>query len=445
MSRDAIVTTLPFKSFQRSWLIVYLLAMSNSHIIFTFKFLNAHSFFLFFFCFFQAADWLQGPYVYALYDAYGFEKEQIAHLFIAGFGSSMLFGTFVGALADKYGRKRMSVAYAVFYGLACLTKLYNNFELLLLGRVLSGIATSLLFSSFESWMVSEHQKYDFAPAWLSQTFSHATLGNGVVAIGAGLAASYVADEYGFVAPFMLALVILVICGLTVLFTWSENYGDAKIDASGGIRNAVAALIADTRVPLLGLVQSLFEGAMYTFVFMWTPALESAVRAVQPDNDESLPFGWIFACFMVAIMIGSGLFGALVAKNIAPEVIAVGNFAVAIAALGTATVFMTQPAIVLIAFLVFEVCCGVYFPCQGTLRGKYIPEECRSAIMNFFRIPLNCFVVVVLVKVGSLENQHVFGVIVLWLVLAAALQLVIIARRGESGKTTVHTKSSGGGH
>jgi MFS family permease len=153
-------------------------------------------------------------------------------LFIAGFGSSMLFGTFVGALADKYGRKRMSVAYAAFYGIACITKLYNNFGCLLLGRVLSGIATSLLFSSFESWMVAEHHKADFAPAWLSQTFSHATLGNGVVAIGAGLAASYVADEYGFVAPFMLALAILVLCGLAVFFTWGENFGDSKIDVSG---------------------------------------------------------------------------------------------------------------------------------------------------------------------------------------------------------------------
>lgn len=354
----------------------------------------------------------------------------------------MLFGTFVGALADKYGRKRMSVAYAVFYGIACITKLYNNFGLLLLGRVLSGIATSLLFSSFESWMVAEHHKADFAPAWLSQTFSHATLGNGVVAIGAGLAASYVADQYGFVAPFMLALAILVLCGLAVFFTWGENFGDSKIDVSGGFRNAVAALIADTRVPLLGLVQSLFEGSMYTFVFMWTPALEAAVRAAQPDSTAPLPFGWIFACFMVAIMIGSGLFGALVAKKIEPEIIAVGNFLVAIVALGTATAFISEPLMVLVAFLVFEICCGVYFPCQGTLRGKYIPEECRSAIMNFFRIPLNCLVVVVLVKVGSLENRHVFGVIVLWLIIAAALQTVIISRRGESAKASVNTKSSG---
>jgi hypothetical protein len=47
------------------------------------------------------ADWLQGPYVYAVYDSYGFNQGDIANLFIVGFGSSMIFGTIVGSLADK--------------------------------------------------------------------------------------------------------------------------------------------------------------------------------------------------------------------------------------------------------------------------------------------------------------------------------------------------------
>ena len=38
------------------------------------------------------------------------------------------------------------------------------------------------------------------------------------------------------------------------------------------------------------MQSLFEGSMYTFVFLWTPALSPA--------GEHLPHGMIFACFMV---------------------------------------------------------------------------------------------------------------------------------------------------
>lgn len=32
-----------------------------------------------------------------------------------------------------------------------------NMPLLLVGRVLGGISTSLLFSAFESWMVTEHR------------------------------------------------------------------------------------------------------------------------------------------------------------------------------------------------------------------------------------------------------------------------------------------------
>lgn len=48
-----------------------------------------------------AGDWLQGPYVYHLYEHYGFSVRDIGRLFIAGFGSSAVLGTVVGALADK--------------------------------------------------------------------------------------------------------------------------------------------------------------------------------------------------------------------------------------------------------------------------------------------------------------------------------------------------------
>jgi predicted MFS family arabinose efflux permease len=65
----------------------------------------------------------------------------------------MLAGTVVASLGDKYGRRTMCILYSCFYGAGCLTKLSSDFYFLILGRVLSGIATSLLFSSFESWMV----------------------------------------------------------------------------------------------------------------------------------------------------------------------------------------------------------------------------------------------------------------------------------------------------
>jgi len=106
-----------FKAFQRTYLTVYLLMM--------------------------AGDWLQGPYMYALYDAYGFAHEEIAALFVAGFGSSMLFGTVAGSLADTLGRKRGALAYVVVYAVSCVTMHWRSYEVLMLGRVLGVIATSL--------------------------------------------------------------------------------------------------------------------------------------------------------------------------------------------------------------------------------------------------------------------------------------------------------------
>ena len=61
--------------------------------------INLISFFIF--INFKVGDWLQGPHVYALYQSYNMTKHEIEILFIAGFGSSMLFGTIVGSFADK--------------------------------------------------------------------------------------------------------------------------------------------------------------------------------------------------------------------------------------------------------------------------------------------------------------------------------------------------------
>ncbi len=61
--------------------------------------------------------------------------------------------------------------------------------------------------------------------------------------------------------------------------------------------------------------------------------------------------------------------------------------------------------VLMGFCVFEICCGVYFPSIGTMRGKFIPEEVRSTIMNIFRIGLNLIVVLVLWNVRAANEHH----------------------------------------
>ncbi|XP_051121194.1 uncharacterized protein LOC127244753 isoform X2 [Andrographis paniculata] len=369
-NKDRISTSSSFNSFKNNYLLVYSLMM--------------------------AGDWLQGPYVYYLYSTYGFGKGEIGQLFIAGFGSSMLFGTIVGSLADKQGRKRACVTYCITYILSCFTKHSPQYKVLMIGRVLGGIATSLLFSAFESWLVAEHFKRSFDPQWLSLTFSKAIfLGNGLVAILSGLFGNLLVDTFnlGPVSPFDAASIFLAVGMAIILSSWSENYGDPSEnkDLLTQFKGAAVAIASDERIALLGAIQSLFEGSMYTFVFLWTPALS--------PNDEEIPHGFIFATFMLASMLGSSIAARLLARNtLRVESYMQIVFVISSAALllPILTSFLVAPSkekgggisysgcLQLLGFCTFEACVGIFWPSIMKMRSQYIPEEARSTIMNFFR-------------------------------------------------------------
>jgi len=414
-----------FLSFRNNYLVVYTLMM--------------------------AGDWLQGPYVYALYSHYGYDKGDIGKLFIAGFGSSMVFGTIVGSAADKYGRKKFALVYCVTYILSCVTKHSPDYWILMLGRFFGGIATSLLFSAFESWLVAEHFKRGHDAALLSNTFSKAVfLGNGLIAILAGLLANFLVDDMAFgpVAPFDASAVVLLIGGIVIHLTWTENYGDASDSQSlaQSFQKATQAIVSDKKVALLGCMQAMFEGSMYTFVFLWTPALS--------PNGEDIPHGFIFATFMLACMGGSSIAAKLMAKsNPAPEkymqyVFVASSFALLVPVWfagkpvvdGEATGGITfDGKVQLLGFLVFEICVGIFWPSLMSMRSKYVPEDCRATIMNIFRLPLNLFVCIVLYNVSSFPIANMFAMCSAFLLVAALCQYKLHELAVSTGFVLGNTK------
>jgi len=125
----------------------------------------------------RCADWLQGPYFYEVYASKIFNGAQasmslVSQLFLTGFASTALFGPLVGRATDNYGRKKGTLAFSIVYALGAISTKSPLLKVLLLGRVLSGIGTSLLFSAPESWLVGEAQKSGDDPEgkYLGETF-----------------------------------------------------------------------------------------------------------------------------------------------------------------------------------------------------------------------------------------------------------------------------------
>ncbi|XP_038052936.1 molybdate-anion transporter-like [Patiria miniata] len=380
-----------FVQFQRKYFVAYFLALT--------------------------ADWLQGPYLYKLYRHYGFQEPQIAVLYVCGFASSVILGTATSALADHCGRKKLCITFSIIYSISCITKLSYSYYILILGRILGGISTSLLFTAYEAWYLHEHvESHDFPKEWVALTFSKATFWNGVLAIGAGLASNVLVGvlRLGPVAPFMLAIPLLLASGAVVASSWSENNGAKKVKISKSCTEGLRHIVNSRRMLLIGAMQSLFESVMYIFIFIWTPVL---------DMPPTAPLGLIFSCFMACIMIGSNLYELLSKRGIPAYNIVNGSILLAL--LSTLTCILSyrhQHAVSYVAFLLLELACGLYFPSMGFLRGKVLPETHRAGIMNWFRVPLNLIACALLMLLHGNYSQagtrHIF--IICSLLLAAAL-------------------------
>ncbi len=101
---------------------------------------------------------------------------------------------------------------------------YDNFLGLIFSRVLGGITTNLLFSVFESWLITEHRKRGFEEEKLEIILRDSTIVSNSAAIVSGYLAHCLAGAYGPVGPFEGAVTFTGVALGVVALLWTENYG-----------------------------------------------------------------------------------------------------------------------------------------------------------------------------------------------------------------------------
>jgi hypothetical protein len=161
------------------------------------------------------------------------------------------------------------------------------------GRVLGGVATSILFSVFESWLVSSAKSKGMTQGDIGALLGRCTLVNGIVASLAGVVSDAAVRATGtYRSPFVLSGVLLVTAGVLIRGTWEENYGGAGVVVRAGSSRSISTSIAvlrssesisccvrpsltelwpvDPSLAVLGLAMTTYETSMYLFVFLFVP-------------------------------------------------------------------------------------------------------------------------------------------------------------------------------
>lgn len=168
----------------------------------------------------------------------GYPEKIVAALFTTGFLSGAVSGYFVGSLADRYGRRTACLVFCVTYSIACFSTLFRSLPLLFLGRMFGGLSTSLMYSAFESWMVTEFHKRDLgrAGASLSTIFGTMTTMNSIVAIVAGIFSEWIVELTSTKrAPFMASAGCLVVAFWFISTYWVR---EALSETRRGCANSI---------------------------------------------------------------------------------------------------------------------------------------------------------------------------------------------------------------
>lgn len=106
----------------------------------------------------KSADWCLGPFVHEFFTEYhGLNIEAIAKMTSISFLTNLFIGpSLIGYLNDQNNKKIPCMMYGIALSISCVVRLMrHNVLALIFSQIFFGIASSLLYSSFENWFFSE--------------------------------------------------------------------------------------------------------------------------------------------------------------------------------------------------------------------------------------------------------------------------------------------------
>ncbi|RYP24090.1 hypothetical protein DL767_008666 [Monosporascus sp. MG133] len=274
----------------------------------------------------------------------------------------------------------------------------NSLLILFFGRVCGGVCTTLLFSVFETWMISEYHErcLPLVGLRLSSVFGNLTTISYMVAIVSTLVGDLLIQHSGTqTAPFLAASVCCVGAAYLIARFWNENFGTQQTERTWieHVKRDILAMIRKPRIFALGIASCFLEGAVYLFLFYWSEALKSVRMRASPASGEP-PFVLVLFSFMCATMTGSVIYTLLTAAQ-TPQ--GTFNVVMAVTVVASCCLFLgavlQTESLLFWAFCLFEVFVGAYLPSMAYLKSEVVEDGVRGRMYSLLRFPINVFVLV----------------------------------------------------
>jgi hypothetical protein len=186
--------------------------------------------------------------------------------------------------------------------------------------------------------------------------------------------------------------------------WDENKPNAESTTSFGTSfNDALKELKKRDVLSIGIIESLYQAVLNIYLFAWTPILQSS-------TDKGINVGFIFTCFVITMILGTTFYEIFMIYLRCPYYLSISLALLLEVIFFLLVAYVDQFLTRLIFLALINGITGFYNPLNSIIKSRILVEQHRALLMSIFRIPLNGYVIIVLVCIRYMGPFEVFIII-----------------------------------
>ncbi len=190
--------------------------------------------------------------------------------------------------------------------------------------------------------------------------------------------------------------------MAIHLLWVENKPAENIHK--GVGSAFGEAFRELKkreVLSMGIIESIFQAVINIYLFAWTPILQNSTDTL------NINVGFIFTCCIFTMILGTKLFEIFMIYLKADSYISVSLALLIQLILFSLVYFIESFFIRLLLLASINGIGGFVNPLMSIVKSKILVEEHRASLMSIFRIPLNLYVIIVLLVLRYMDPFSVF--------------------------------------
>ncbi|XP_019421978.1 PREDICTED: molybdate-anion transporter-like [Lupinus angustifolius] len=347
--------------------------------------------------------------------SYGIGRETMVMTLCYGYGTALFAAPVLGVLSDLIGHKKVCLFFCILHFIIALWKRVLDQPSIFMTSICLSLANTIFSFSFETWMVTQHEKHGHRLDSLNDTFWLMTFFESACFIASQIFANWLVgnNTEKNTAPSSAIIFLATICFTFVTKGWAETPGTSSLKEY--ILSFYEYIFGDKRIWLLAWAQTCLHFSIGIFWILWAPTVVADGREVQ--------LGLIYPCFLGSRMLGSTAFPCLTSgpSSFRTEDCLVYAYIILALLLSIVAYDYQEIGVLVTLFCLFHACVGFIIPSLARLRTMYVPNELRGGMMGLSLAPANAAVLLSVVQGGyyrNVSNATLMAFAVLGLLLAA---------------------------